>query len=104
MVADVSRAERIIDGTAGVLRNRSEQELAGYRLSLDYLFQEDWHPLNIGLLLHLHRLLWSETAYPGGELSDQTIRLVLEELKAEQKVSPEGTGRGAVWRRFPDEN
>ncbi|MFI6678002.1 Fic family protein [Kribbella sp. NPDC050470] len=68
VVPDAQRAERIIDGKAGVLRNRSEQELAGYRKALDYLFQEDWHPLNLGLLLHLHRLLWSETAYPGGQL------------------------------------
>ncbi|MFG1817250.1 Fic family protein [Kribbella sp. NPDC049174] len=68
VVPDADRAARVIDGSAGVLRNRSEQELVGYRKALDYLFQEDWHPLNIGLLLHLHRLLWSETAYPGGEL------------------------------------
>ena len=39
------------------------------------------------------------TALPG--ISDQAP-LVLEELKNEQKVSPEGTGRGAVWRRIPD--
>ncbi|GAA2843055.1 hypothetical protein GCM10010522_72500 [Kribbella solani] len=46
------------------------------------------------------RLADVRTALPG--ISDQTIRLVLEELKAEQKVSPEGTGRGAVWRRIPE--
>ncbi|MEU4292150.1 Fic family protein [Kribbella sp. NPDC026596] len=68
VVPDAARAERIIEGRAGVLRTRSEQELAGYRKALDYLFQEDWHPLGLGLLLHLHRLLWSETAYPGGQL------------------------------------
>ncbi|MDX2971557.1 Fic family protein [Kribbella solani] len=68
IVPDVARAERVIEGTAGVLRNRSEQELVGYRKALDYLFQEEWRPLNIGLLLHLHRLLWSETAYRGGQL------------------------------------
>lgn len=68
VVADTRRAERIIDGSAGVLRNRSEQELAGYRKALDYLFQADWHPLNVGLVLHLHRLLWSETALDGGHL------------------------------------
>ncbi|MFF0264342.1 Fic family protein [Kribbella sp. NPDC004536] len=68
VVPDVARAERIIEGRAGVLRTRSEQELAGYRKALDCLFQEDWHPLNLGLLLHLHRLLWSETPYPGGQL------------------------------------
>ncbi|MFC5266933.1 Fic family protein [Kribbella qitaiheensis] len=68
VVPDLRRAQRIIDGDAGVLRNRSEQELAGYRKTLDYLFQEDWHPLNVGLILHLHRLLWSETALDGGRL------------------------------------
>jgi hypothetical protein len=47
------------------------------------------------------RLADVRTALPG--ISDQTIRLVLEELKNEQKVSPEGVGRGAVWRRIPDE-
>src|SRR3954469_23417164 len=31
VVPDVARAKRIIDGKAGVLRNRSEQELVGYR-------------------------------------------------------------------------
>ncbi|WP_199234573.1 Fic family protein [Kribbella sp. VKM Ac-2568] len=68
VVPDTRRAQRIINGDAGVLRNRSEQELAGYRKTLDYLFQEDWHPLNVGLILHLHRLLWSETALDGGRL------------------------------------
>jgi len=68
VVPDADRAQRVIEGSAGVLRNRSEQELVGYRKALDYLFREDWHPLNLGLVLHLHRLLWSETAYPGGQL------------------------------------
>ncbi|TDU91556.1 Fic family protein [Kribbella voronezhensis] len=68
IVPDPQRARRIINGEAGVLRTRSEQELAGYRKALDYLFQEDWHPLNVGLVLHLHRLLWSETALEGGHL------------------------------------
>ena len=48
------------------LRNRSEQELAGYRDAQDYLFQQDWRPLNAGLILHLHRLLFAHTAAPGG--------------------------------------
>jgi Fic family protein len=68
VVPDLRRARRIIDDEAGVLRTRSEQELAGYRKALDYLFQEDWRPLNVGLVLHLHRLLWSETALEGGHL------------------------------------
>jgi Fic family protein len=48
------------------LRNRSEQELAGYRDAQDYLFQDDWRPLNAGLILHLNRLLFAHTAAPGG--------------------------------------
>ncbi len=36
-------------------------------------------------------------AVPG--TSDQTIRLVLNDLKAAEQIKPEGTGRGAGWRR-----
>src|SRR5262245_23403542 len=64
VVADQVRAAQIIEGKAAVLRDRSEQELAGYRAALDYLFVGDWQPLNVGLLLHLHNLLFAQT--PGG--------------------------------------
>jgi Fic family protein len=66
VVADTGRAERIINRRTSTLRNRSEQELAGYRDAQDYLFQQDWRPLNAGLILHLHRLLFAHTAIPGG--------------------------------------
>lgn len=66
VVADAARAERIINRRASTLRNRSEQELAGYRDAQDYLFRQDWRPLNAGLILHLHRLLFAHTAMPGG--------------------------------------
>jgi hypothetical protein len=66
VVADADRAQRIIDRQATSLRNRSEQELAGYRDAQDYLNREDWRPLNAGLMLHLHRLLFAHTAVPGG--------------------------------------
>jgi Fic family protein len=66
VVADVGRAQRIINRQAGTLRNRSEQELAGYRDAQDYLFQQSWRPLNAGLIVHLHRLLFAHTAVPGG--------------------------------------
>ena len=66
VVADAGRAERIINRRTSTLRNRSEQELAGYRDAQDYLFQQDWRPLNAGLILHLHRLLFAHTAMPGG--------------------------------------
>jgi Fic family protein len=66
IIADRDRAQRIINRQAATLRNRSEQELAGYRDAQDYLFQQDWRPLNAGLILHLHRLLFGHTAVPGG--------------------------------------
>jgi Fic family protein len=40
--------------------------LAGYRDVQDYLFQQAWHPLSAGLILHLHRLLFAHTAVAGG--------------------------------------
>lgn len=57
IVPDERRADRIISRAANKLRTRSEQELAGYRDALDYVWQDNWRPLNIGFLLHLHRLL-----------------------------------------------
>lgn len=70
VVADQARAAAIISGKAAVLRTRSEQELAGYRAALDYLFAGDWRPLNVGLLLHLHRELFARTNAPGGRFKE----------------------------------
>lgn len=83
VVSDADRAERIINRQAASLRTRSEQELAGYRDAQDYLFQQDWRPLNAGLLLHLHRLLFAHTASPGGMFKAQD-NLVVDRL-------PDGT-------------
>ncbi|MDO5627051.1 MAG: Fic family protein [Mobilicoccus sp.] len=66
VVADSKRAHKIVVDGATVLRNRSEQEFAGYRSTLDYLFTQEWRPMNIGLVLHLHRLLYTHTAMPAG--------------------------------------
>jgi hypothetical protein len=46
------------------------------------------------------RLADIRTAVPG--VSDQTIRLVLEQLKNEGKVRADGTGRAATWTRMPN--
>ncbi len=83
VVPNLARASNIISGRATVLRTRFEQELAGYRKALDYLFQDEWRPLNTGLILHLHRLLWSETDVEGG-------RLKLEDNLVVDR-SPDGT-------------
>ncbi len=83
VVADQARARQIIDGRAAALRNRSEQELAGYRAAFDYLVTDDGRPLNVGLLLHLHHLLWSQTDTAGGRFKDDD-NLVVDR-------SPDGT-------------
>lgn len=83
VVEDRSRAADIVAGRSEQLRDRSEQELAGYRSVLDYLYQERWRPLNIGLILHLHRLLFQYTQVPGGQLK-QADNVVVDAL-------PDGT-------------
>ncbi len=76
VVPDRARAAAIISGKAAVLRTRSEQELAGYRAALDYLFGNDWRPLNVGLLLHLHRELFAKTKAPGGYFKESDTLVV----------------------------
>lgn len=70
VVENDDRAAAIIAGRATVLRSRSEQEFAGYRSAWDYLFTQPWRPLNVGLLLHLHRELFARTAVPGGRFKE----------------------------------
>lgn len=48
----------------------------------------------------IFRLADIRAALPG--VSDQTIRLVLDRHRQEDRVSSAGTGRGAAWRRHPD--
>lgn len=77
------RADVILRGEPVTLHDRSEQEFAGYRAALDYLYQEDWRPLNVGLVLHLHRLLFQYTEVPGGAFKS-TENVVVDRL-------PDGT-------------
>lgn len=85
IVKDRARAADIVAGRTDQLRNRSEQELAGYRSALDYLYQEQWRPLNVGLVLHLHRLLFQYTQVPGGQLK-QVENVVVDKLPDGMKV------------------
>jgi len=52
-------ASSAIEGVVVANAGRAE------RAAQDYLLQ-DWRPLNAGLILHLHRLLFAHTAMPGG--------------------------------------
>lgn len=83
VVPDKARRASILAGRNDHLRDRSEQEFAGYRSALDYLYQERWGPLNAGLLLHLHRLLFQYTRTSGGQFKDTENRVV--------DVLPDGT-------------
>lgn len=85
VVNDRVRKAEIMAGRSDELRTRSEQELAGYRAALDYLYQEPWRPLNVGLLLHLHRLLFQFTQVSGGQFK-QSENSVVDRL-------PDGTTR-----------
>jgi Fic family protein len=77
VVPDEARADRILAGRVPTLRTRSEQELAGYRDAQDFLYQTDWRPPNVGLLLHLHRLLFEHTDVHGGRFKS-TDNLVVD--------------------------
>lgn len=79
VVDDRRRAAEIVHGESEHLRDRSEQELAGYRAALDYLYREHWRPLNVGLIMHLHRLLFQYTETPGGAFKT-TDNVVVDRL------------------------
>lgn len=66
VVVDESRVPKLVSGAANRFRDRKEAEFAGYTAALDYLNQEDPGELSAGLVLHLHRLLFSFAAGRGG--------------------------------------
>lgn len=88
VVSNRARELQILANDAATLRDRSEQELAGYRTALDYLYQEQWRPLNVGLVQHVHRLLFQYTQVPGGA------------FKREENVVVDRLADGTVVRRF----
>jgi Fic family protein len=93
VVLDEQRAERIVEGSPR-FRNRNEKEFAGYRDAIDWLMRlESYEPLNIPLILHLHRLIFSHVDGRGGHLkSDQNLIVSYED------------GRREIIFKPPDEN
>lgn len=76
IVVDDARVPALVSGHAYCFRNRSEAELAGYTAALDYLNQDDPEQLSVGLLLHLHRLLFSFADGLGGSFkSDDNLMI-----------------------------
>jgi Fic family protein len=87
------RAERIAEGSPR-FRNRNEKEFAGYRDAIDSIMRlEQYEPLTVPFLLHLHRLLFKHVDGRGGHLkSDQNLIVSYE------------TGRREIVFPTPDEH
>jgi Fic family protein len=64
-----ARVPNLVSGNPQRIRNRSEAEFAGYSAALDYLAQRDPGELTVGLVVHLHRLLFSFTDGRGGHFT-----------------------------------
>lgn len=75
VVVEEVRVPALVSANPPRFRNRSEKEFAGYRAALDYLHQQDAGTLSIGLILHLHRLLFSFVDGGGGrfKLDDNLV-------------------------------
>ena len=86
-VAD-GRVPNLVSGHPQRIRNRSEAEFAGYGAALDSLNQRDPGELTVGLVLHLHRLLFSFTDGHGGH------------FKAEDNVVIDRHSDGSTSTRF----
>jgi Fic family protein len=69
------RVAGLVSANPSRFRDRSEAEFAGYTAALDYLHQAEPGPLNVGLILHLHRLLFSFCDGGGGhfKLDDNLV-------------------------------
>jgi Fic family protein len=83
------RAERIAEGSPR-FRNRNEREFAGYRDAIDWIMRlEQYEPLTVVFLLHLHRLLFKHAGGRGGHLkSDQNLIVSYESGRREIVFTP----------------
>ncbi|MGI9119354.1 MAG: Fic family protein [Acidimicrobiales bacterium] len=79
VVVEAQRAPGLLAGRTSRVRNRSEAEFAGYRTALDYLYAGDPGDLSVGLVLHLHRQLFSYTESDGGRFKS-TDNLVVDQV------------------------
>lgn len=89
VVVDADRAERIVDG-APRFRNRSEKEFAGYRDAVDGLMRtEEFEPLTVPLVLHLHRQVFAYSGGRGGHLkTDENLIVSYEDGRREIVFAP----------------
>jgi Fic family protein len=88
VVAPHARAEAVIRDPSETPRNRSEAELRGYSNALTYAFdpaQSDTH-LTVGLVLHLHRLLFEPAGLAGTGQFKTADNVVVERDARGQRV------------------
>lgn len=83
------RAAKIAQGSPR-FRNRNEKEFAGYRDAIDSIMRiEQYEPLSVPLLLHLHRLIFKHVDGRGGHLkSDQNLIVSYESGHREVVFTP----------------
>lgn len=75
IIVDETRVAGLVSANPSRFRNRSEGEFAGYTAAQDYLQQSEPGPVTVGLILHLHRLLYSLVDGDGGrfKLDDNLV-------------------------------
>jgi len=61
VIVNNARVNKLVSGTKTGFRNCSEAEFSGYSAALDYLYVMPPSNLSVGLICHLHRLLFSHT-------------------------------------------
>lgn len=88
VVLDAGRAERIAEG--GRFRNRNEKEFAGYRDAIDALMRlDEFEPLTVPFVLHLHRVLFVHVDGRGGYLkTDENLIVSAESGQREVVFTP----------------
>lgn len=79
VIVGEQRAAGIAAHRAVRFRNRNEQEFAGYTDALDHLHREEPGPVTVGLILHLHRLLFGHVDGGGGRFKVED-NLVVDRL------------------------
>lgn len=92
VLVEDARVPGILAGRTERFRNRSEAEFAGYTAALDYLHREEPGDLSVGLILHLHRLLFSRTEGRGGSFKTDDNLVVNREADGTRTVRFEPVG------------
>jgi Fic family protein len=75
VVVAEGRVRGLVSSNPSRFKDRSEAEFAGYTAALDYINQAVPGPLTVGLILHLHRLLFGFVDGGGGrfKLDDNVV-------------------------------